>query len=253
MKPFFVILSSVSIVASGFAMPQQLLDSIETRCINCHDSIEAKGEVNLEIVFDDPDAFANDGRLLELLHRTLAEGEMPPPNQKQPSDDERAAMIAALDSLYADLAEKHRDEPGHVVMQRLTKQEYRNVIRDLTGGVVTDAGGYLPNEGGAGEGFNNVGEAQGMGATQVEKFLEAARLSLRHLRATPADGLVWRAVPSEPVDEPAKARLDMVNEILGWYADQQFRWAPSRPSGEDDAAIEGCGAQGLDTRASKPC
>jgi len=110
-------------------------------------------------------------------------------------------------------------------MQRLTKEEYRNVLRDLTGGIVTNAGVYLPNEGGAGEGFNNVGEAQGMGTTQVEKYLEAARLTLRHLRATPTGGLIWNSFPMEPVDDPSEARLDAVNTIIEWFADEQYKYA----------------------------
>lgn len=220
-----IIFFSLAAITAVASVPGPLLESIEAYCIDCHDSTDAKGEVDLEVVFETPGEFVNDGRLLELLHRTLSEGEMPPVGKKQPSAKERQVMVGILDKLYGDLAERHRDEPGHVVMQRLTKQEYRNVLRDLTDGIVVDAGKYLPEEGGTGEGFDNVGEAQGMETAQVEKFLEAGRLALRHMRATPAGGMVWRAVPREPVDEPAKARLDAVNDILEWYARQQYHWA----------------------------
>jgi hypothetical protein len=105
------------------------------------------------------------------------------------------------------------DEPGVVVIPRLTRHEYRNILRDLTGGIVLNAGQYLPNEGGAGEGFSNVGAAQGMGVAQFEKYLEAAKGALSHLRVSPHDGLVWSTVPREPVHD-SKATIAEAVEIL---------------------------------------
>ena len=144
---------------------------MERYCIDCHDSVEAKGEVDLEAaLFESEHKLEKDGHLLKLIQRTLTEEEMPPPQKKrQPTKQEREILVKEIADMYQKLADSQRDDPGHVVMQRLTKEEYRNVLRDLTGGIVTNAGVYLPNEGGAGEGFNNVGEAQGMGTTQVEK------------------------------------------------------------------------------------
>jgi hypothetical protein len=104
-----------------------------------------------------------------------------------------------LDWLRAEfevISEAQRGDPGLVVIPRLSKHEYRNVLRDLSGGVVTRAGEYLPGEGGAGEGFSNVGEAQGMTPAVFEKYLEAAKGSLRHLRVSAHAGLVWNAVPA---------------------------------------------------------
>jgi len=102
-------------------------------------------------------------------------------------------------------------------MARLTPHEYRNVIRDLSGGIVTDAGRYLPNEGGAGEGFSNVGEAQSMTPIQLEKYLDAAKDVLAHVRVSPVAGMTWSRYPKNPIDEPRLARQEAVNEIIEWY------------------------------------
>jgi len=198
--------------------------AFEQFCFQCHDATQAEGDLDLEaFVLDPPDA-ASVMTLEDILLR-LREGDMPPAkSKKQPGDSHRAAMIAwAQDRLDA-MAEATMDDPGDVVMSRLTRNEYRNVIRDLSGGVVTKGGEYLPNEGGAGEGFANVGQAQSMGAAQFEKYIEAAKGALHHLRVSPHDGLVWSAVPREPVDEPMAAIKDVTDDIIAWHVAQQQKW-----------------------------
>jgi hypothetical protein len=83
------------------------------------------------------------------------------------------------------------------------------------------AGEYLPNEGGAGEGFSNVGEAQGMGVAQFEKYLEAAKGALKHLRVSPHDGFVGSAVPREPVEEASAQIKEAVDDLIAWHVTQQ--------------------------------
>lgn len=150
---------------------------------------------------------------------------MPPRKSKQqPSDAERDEMLSWTLARIDEIARAGADDPGVVPMARLCRHEYRNVIRDLSDGVVVKAGEYLPNEGGAGEGFSNVGAAQGMGIAQFEKYLEAAKDTLMHLRVSPHDGLVWRALPREAVNEPKAAIQEAVDEIIEWHGAQQQKW-----------------------------
>jgi len=194
-------------------------------CTACHNAEKTEGEIDLEALLAKPEMLWDDGKLLNTLHDVVADGDMPPKKaNKKLGAAEREQLRLLLDRAVNSLAERQRDDPGVVVMPRLTQNEYRNVIRDLSGGIVMKAGEYLPNEGGAGEGFANVGEAQGMSAAQFEKYIEAAKGALHCLRVSAHDGLVWSAVPREAVDDPKAAIKEEADDIIAWFVGQQQKW-----------------------------
>lgn len=198
--------------------------AFEQHCFKCHDATQAEGDLDLEHFVSAKADVASVATLEDIILR-IQEGDMPPRKSKrQPTDAERAAMITWAQSQLDAMAEASMDAPGLVVMSRLARHEYRNIIRDLSGGIVLNAGAYLPNEGGAGEGFSNVGAAQGMGVAQFEKYLEVAKGALSHLRVSPHDGLVWSAVPREPVPDTKSAIAEAVNDIIQWHVTQQQKW-----------------------------
>jgi hypothetical protein len=197
-------------------------------CTACHNAEKTEGEMDLDALLAEPDKLWSDGKLLELLRDVVRDGDMPPKKAKKKlGDEERARLAGLFDGGLVALATSQQDDPGLVVMPRLAKHEYRNVLRDLSGGVLRTAGEYLPNEGGAGEGFANVGEAQSMSPAALEKYLEAAKGALRHLRVSPRDGLVWSAVPHDAVDEPAAARQEAIDDLIAWHVAQQTKWGRS--------------------------
>ncbi len=196
----------------------------EQFCFDCHDSEQAEAEINLESFLSAP-LDSESGALLQRIIHVLEDERMPPPRKRlQPSSREREAMSQWSRRSYQILADRFDGDPGRVVMARLTPYEYRNVVEHLSGGVVTDAGRYLPNEGGAGEGFANVGEAQSMTPELLQAYLDAARQALRHLRVYPNDGFQWRTLADEPTESPRAARQDVVDEVIGWYGRQQTIW-----------------------------
>jgi mono/diheme cytochrome c family protein len=198
---------------------------LRTHCITCHNGDQAEAELNLSQVVAQPRSLRSDFRLLTRILEAVSTEAMPPSDaERKLTSAEREQLKRWLQAEVAAVAVAQDGDPGLVVMPRLTKSEYRNVIRDLSDGVVRDGGHYLPQEGGAGEGFSNVGEAQGMNPAQFEKYVEAARQVLRHVRAYPNDGLQWSVVPQEPVDEPAAARKEATDEIIAWYVAQQQKW-----------------------------
>ncbi len=202
-----------------------LPEAMVTHCFECHDSLSAEAELDLETLESKPQNVYALARTLEGMLLSVESGDMPPAKAgSQPTEEERANMVDWIAGQLDQLATVFEDDPGVVLMPRLTIYEYRNVIRDLSGGVVTDAGKFLPNEGGAGEGFANVGEAQGMNTPQLEKYLEAARGALAHLTVTPHDGIFWSPIPHDVTDDPKDARFQLVNEIIAWHVAQQQKW-----------------------------
>ncbi len=213
---FFILLLASSLQASPALFEQH--------CFKCHDATQTEGDLDLEAFISKTRDLPSVPTLDDII-MLVSEGDMPPKKaKKKPTDEERKAIIAWAQSQIDVMAQASMDDPGVVVMPRLTRNEYRNVIRDLSGGVVTKAGEYLPNEGGAGEGFANVGEAQTMGAAQFEKYIEAAKGALHCLRVSAHDGLVWSAVPRESVDEPKAAIKEATDDIIAWYIGQQQKW-----------------------------
>ena len=201
-----------------------LPDAIANYCFECHDSVSADAEIDLESLEEgalDPLYVA---RLLEEIHLVVETGDMPPKKADQPDETERQEMLAWVESQLDALATTYEDDPGIVAMPRLTGYEYRNAIRDLTDGVVNTAGRYLPNEGGAGEGFANVGLAQGMTAAHLERYLDASRDALRHLTVTPSDGMLWRETARPDAGSPTVLRQQVIDDIIAWHVGQQQKW-----------------------------
>ncbi|MEZ6128566.1 MAG: DUF1592 domain-containing protein [Planctomycetaceae bacterium] len=172
----FLLLTNAATAAEPAAL-------IEKFCADCHGADTQEAELNLVSLISSPESLHRDFQRLTGVLLAVESGEMPPEDfEPQLTKAARGQLVDWLKSEVSAIAEAERDDPGIVVMPRLTKHEFRNVIRDLTGGVVTNAGRLMPNEGGAGEGFSNVGEAQGMSAAQFEKYVEAAKDVMSHLR-----------------------------------------------------------------------
>ncbi|MCR9295583.1 MAG: DUF1592 domain-containing protein [bacterium] len=206
----------------------QLATLLSIHCFACHDAHTTEGELNLTSLLElDNESRA---RIYQRVAERVAAGEMPPEDAISLSDDERRTLIRYVDERLDDLAQALCDDPGLVDLIRLTPYEYRNVMRDISGGTFTEAGRFLPNEGGAGEGFANVGAAQSMTLAQYEKYVDAARDTLAHVRFYPIanDDMVasssWTTYPRSAVDASAEARKEVVDEIIQWHVAQQQKW-----------------------------
>lgn len=221
--------ASVSCAGQQAQVPDSLLRALSSHCLECHNNETTEGELSLRPLLQGSMEPENAARVLDRIRKRVESGEMPPEADAL-SAEERKKLVASADDQLQVLAERLRDDPGDVAMSRLTPYEFRNVIRDLSDGIVVHGGRLLPNEGGAGEGFANVGAAQFMTVPQYEKYIDAARDALRHLRTFPVTDsqgrvdFVWKPFPRSGVDAPAAARKEVVDEIISWYVAQQQEW-----------------------------
>ena len=203
---------------------------ISRHCVDCHDDSTTEGELDLVMSLSGAVSDESKARVLDRMIARVSAKEMPPDGSDSLEGDERKLLLRHSRQELNRLADQLRDDPATVAMPRLTPYEYRNVMRDLSGGIVTGGGRLLPNEGGAGEGFANVGTAQVMTMPQYEKYIDAAKDALQHLRVYPtrdsqrAAGAVWRPYPRPAVDVPAAARKEVVDEIIAWFVAQQQKW-----------------------------
>lgn len=99
-----------------------------TYCLECHGQKKVKGDTNLRWLTDG-EAALRDQALVKHALAKLRSREMPPPDQLQPSDGERAQAVAYL----AALRRLSPPDPGVHPVRRLAKVEYANTLRDLFG------------------------------------------------------------------------------------------------------------------------
>jgi hypothetical protein len=216
-------------------------------CYECHGRESDKGELAIQEILEEPLRYELNHGSLENILEQIEEGLMPPKKAKaQPDEHARERLAGSIREILRQMTEKQHDDPGLVVMPRLTRDDYARVARDLAGVKFERSPAWpLPAEGGAGEGFGNVGQAQGMNDALLEKYLLAAKEFLSHLRADPEAGFAWAEAPRMAVDSPAELRREAVADwvvfhqsVLGSLVDRQLAEARQKLGYGDGAFWE---------------
>ena len=171
-------------------------------CLDCHSKEEQEGELDLE-QFRGMDEVRMHPMIWVKVVEMMEDGEMPPKKQPQLAPMEREMFLDWVDNYLDAEALANAGDPGRVVARRLSNAEYTYTIQDLTG-VELEPVKEFPVDGAAGEGFMNVGDAQGMSPALVRKYLDAAKKVAAHAVLTP-DGIRFSLGTS---------RRDWVDELL---------------------------------------
>ncbi|MFM7056876.1 MAG: DUF1592 domain-containing protein, partial [Planctomycetota bacterium] len=152
---------------------------IQRYCLDCHNSTEARGDLDFTM-FSSPRDVINNFRRWSAVVEFVSSGEMPPADAPQPAPTESAALATAIRSILDTEARRRAGDPGLVPARRLSHSEYDRSIRDLTGIDIRPTRDF-PADPAAGEGFDNTGEALSIGPGLVRKYLSAAQLTADHL------------------------------------------------------------------------
>ncbi len=142
-------------------------------CVDCHDDSIQKGDVRLDNI--DGDLIAGKSvSLWEDALRRLETGEMPPKKKKtQPTPAERDAVVRWVRHELKKHVTAQLGVPGRVVVRRLSRNEYRNTMRDLLG-LPYDIGRDLPPDT-TYHGFDHVAAVQELSRSQMLTYLNVAR------------------------------------------------------------------------------
>lgn len=162
-------------------------------CAACHGPEDPEAGLDLGHVLGG--ALDADGLDAVLDFRdVLRSHEMPPKAEPaQPTAGERERMIAWAEHVLELAAEDVAVDPGRVTMRRLSRFEYANAVRDLTG-VAVDVVEFPADD--LGYGFDNVGEVLTLSTLHLEKY------------AAVAGRIADEAWPDPDPDEPPVRRLD---------------------------------------------
>ncbi len=148
------------------AAQRALLDQY---CVTCHNDRLKTSNLSLEKL--DLAAVGDHTELWERVVRKLRAGVMPPPGVRRPALAEYDGLRDWLETEIDRRSAAHVN-PGSVVLHRLNRTEYANVIRDLLD-LETDVTTLLPPDDSA-RGFDNVAGSLTISPTLLEAYTTAA-------------------------------------------------------------------------------
>lgn len=150
---------------------QPHLDLLHTYCASCHGEKKTKGKFRideLQLTIGTP---ADAERWQKVLN-ALNAGEMPPEDEKQIPDQQKADLVDDLGRAMVTLRKKMSDRHGEITMSRLNRREYRNTLRELLGVEINVS--QLPADHGMGN-FDTSGASLYISSNQLESYLELGR------------------------------------------------------------------------------
>lgn len=143
-------------------------------CIQCHDAKTTKADLRIDTLnqsFNGPQAET----WHDILNRVVI-GEMPPQDAENIPTSERRRLVSWIRDNLSAIEDQNRPG-GQTVVRRLTRYEYNNTLRDLTG-IELDYSADLPPDSSSPNGFKNNGSTLGISAIQLEYYVRAARRAM---------------------------------------------------------------------------
>ncbi len=190
---------------------------LKRHCFKCHAGADPDGGIDLPRTL----AARSPSEVFKTWQKVadaLEQKDMPPEEEPQPSAARRGELASAIRKELGRVVDEQARDPGPVVMRRLTSAEYAYTIADLTG-LSLDLGSDFVADAVGGEGFANVGAAQFMQDSTLERYLEAAKQVASHA--------VIGAGPLGFFRDPGKTGLELsaISRIQDIYRRHGFRIA----------------------------
>lgn len=152
----------------------QIAPFLKTHCSKCHGAKKQNGERRFDTLptsIDNSNTLADYQDILDQLNL----GEMPPADEKQPSDKQRRMVVQWLTKNIAAFHASRNDTGGEAILRRLNAREYRNTIRDLfhLNTVMFDPTEGFPRDQSV-DHLDNIGDALVTSGYLLQKYLAAA-------------------------------------------------------------------------------
>lgn len=172
---------------------------IESYCLDCHSKSDPKGGLALDdLVTKD---FATGSEAWEGVVRKITARQMPPKGAAKPPEEDYREVLKSLESALDTAAAASPNTGRTETFRRLTRTEYRNVIRDLLA-LEVNAESLLPADESS-HGFDNITVAD-LSPTLLNRYLTAAEEIARR-----AVGASVRA----PRGETIRVRPDLTQDV----------------------------------------
>lgn len=189
---------------------------LKRTCNDCHSTSKMEGDLDLEQyrslteIRRAPKAWI---KVIEMLDN----GEMPPKDAPQLSNDEKKLLRDWARNYLDAEALANAGDPGPVVLRRLSNSEYNYTIRDLTGIPSLNPTREFPVDSAAGEGFTNTGNALVMSPALLTKYFDAAKEISQHAVLLPT-GIEFS--PNQTSSDWTNEKLAAIREFYRKFADE---------------------------------
>lgn len=141
---------------------------VEEHCFSCHGEDKVSG--GLDLTRPENDKVAHLWRWSRVRERVRS-FEMPPVHVSEVTEEERRKVVAFVDDLLQREVPTLPADAGRVTVRRLSRNQWRNTVRDLLG-VDVDVRGFPADD--LGYGFDTIGDALTFSTLHLEKYLAAA-------------------------------------------------------------------------------
>jgi mono/diheme cytochrome c family protein len=179
----------------------QVRSQFEQHCFDCHGNGNEEGGFNFEKLVSGEYADFTQSKW-EAVWKNVRAQTMPPAEAETPSPEVRSKWIHWIQSDIFRL-DPRRIDPGHSVLRRLNRSEYKETIKQLTD-VDYDVREEFPADD-TGYGFDTIGEVLTLSPVLLEKYLAAAADIVS--KCTPMDG----PTPQEQVHWRNQWKLNTVD------------------------------------------
>ncbi|MDA0350275.1 MAG: DUF1587 domain-containing protein, partial [Verrucomicrobia bacterium] len=150
---------------------------LKETCYKCHGEKKQKGDFRIDTL--NPDLFrGGDVNWWLDVMDVVTNGEMPPEDEEEMTDEDRSTVIEWLTSEIQVASQMRRSEQGHSSFRRMTRYEYNYALQDLLG-LSYDFAKDLPPETNSADGFENSSEMLQMSVMQFESYREIGRKALQ--------------------------------------------------------------------------
>ncbi|MEO0444896.1 MAG: DUF1592 domain-containing protein [Verrucomicrobiota bacterium] len=130
--PVLMLLHASPVKADPFI--ERIVPFVDEYCLECHDALSEKGNLNLEILYDFDRTLSHREHWKKAYDMIDAQMMPPPKEAHQPTSEERAALRTALEEYLAiPDPELSQINPGKPIVSRLNRLQYNNTVRDLFG------------------------------------------------------------------------------------------------------------------------
>ena len=162
------------VLAQNSLFSSELLDSfLEKHCVRCHGPEQSEQDLDLTNLSRDFELAADAHLWAEVLER-INSGEMPPSDEPQPSVDEIAGVVTALDQFLRNGKAARLAARTPITHYRLSREEYRNTVYDLFGVWYDPAKPGALNEDTLWKGFERIGSQLALSPSHVDRYYNAA-------------------------------------------------------------------------------
>jgi hypothetical protein len=229
--------------ARSFADPGHASAVIQEYCFDCHDTLDQKGDLDLETLLQQK--FTANSDTWEKVVRKLDARHMPPVGKPRPDEPTFNATVAELAATLDKAAAQHPNPGRTETLRRLNRTEFQNAIRDLLG-LQIDATALLPKDESS-HGFDNI-TVGALTPTFMERYVSAAekisQLAVGVSRNKP-DGETYRV----PADVTQESRVDglplgtrgglLISEVFPQNAEYDFQMRLTRDRNEEIEGLNG--------------